>query len=196
MNHLRQNFVLLTACVYICCAGACKKAVTTLPPGTDTSQTYFSIKGYIKDQMELLDGQPYSLTHLTELNGKRDSSIVNFYNMDMASVLKTFTATDIGEVWFLGKYKFSNFEEPSTGNRILMYEAKEPELFTRSLTITVDPTNSRILSLYTETARNETLDEQQQRLLYIPLKVIQIQETKSGTFSKTRNLREEYRFLQ
>ncbi len=197
MNALIKNFLLIlnAGCFLQLCA--CTKAEkTTSVPVNDTTLTYFSIKNYIKGQVALLYGQPFTLTRIATLNGQRDSSFVNFYNMDMGKILKTFLATDISSANFLGKYKFSSFEEPATGNQDLMYEAIDPNAFTRSFTFTVDPTNGKVLSLYTVTAKNTAFTELHQRLLYIPLKVIQIQEDESGTFSKKRNLRVEYRFLQ
>ncbi len=176
---------------------SCKKKIVEAPVAvTDTTQTYFSIKGFLKDQVILLSGQPYSLNEFITRDGKTDSDMVNFYTMDLGYVLKTFIATDISNPEFLGKYRFSNFEEASTGNRTLMYEAKEPDLFTRTFSFSVDPTNDRILSLYVETSKKVSGGHLHQRLLYIPLKTIQIQEDEGATFSKTRNLRVEYRFLQ
>jgi hypothetical protein len=165
-------------------------------PVTDTTQTYFPIKGFIKDQVELLSGQPYVLNQYVTLNGKTDSMMVSFYSMDLGSVLKTFLATDISNPKYFGHYKFSAFDENTSGNRVMMYEALEKDLFTRNFTLTIDPANNKILSVYTETEKKSIWRELRQRLLYIPLKVIQIQEDESALFSKTRNLRVEYRFLQ
>lgn len=165
-------------------------------PVTDTSLTYLSINQYIEDQITLLKGQPLIMTHTTTVNGQKDSALVNFYNMDLGDVLRKFRATDISAVRFLGKYKYSQFEESVTGNQNLMYEATDPEVFTRCFTITVDPTNDRILSIYIETTKKSFWRELYQQLLYVPLKVIQIQEKESGKLVKSRSLTEEYRFLQ
>jgi hypothetical protein len=193
MNRTVKHLAVILSFLALMQTYSCKKkVVVSAPVITDTTQTYFSIKGFIKDQVLLLVGQPYSLNQFTTLNGKTDSTMVNFYTMDMGYVLKTFLATDISDPKFLGKYKFSSFAEVSTGNQTLMYEAKEPELFTRSFSFTVDPTNNMILSFYIETMKGDN----HQRLLYVPLKVIQIQDYEASTFGKARDFRVEYRFLQ
>lgn len=182
---------LLFLCLLLSFFSCKKKNEPAYPPGTDTTQTYFSVKQFVKDQIITNYGQPISLYRIVTQKDKVDSSIVNFYNMEWAPIYKAFLGADIGEVKYLGRYKFSEFEESGTANRVLMYEAKEKELFTRQMQITFDPTNMRILSLYIETAKPDL----RQRLLYVPSKIIQIQEDEDRMMGKTRNLRIEYRFL-
>lgn len=166
-----------------------KKRALAPVPGMDTTQTYFSVRQYIQDQMTVYWGQPYSLNRFETREGKTDSSMVNFYNMEWGPVYAAFLATDISATKYLGHYRFSRFEEGISGNFVLNYEAMEKELYTRSLQITVDPTNNRILSIYIVAAK----DGNSRKLLYIPLKVIQIQESGAG---KKHNYRLEYRFLE
>ena len=184
-------FIIITFSM-ISLASCSKKETTTIVPPTDTTQTYFSIKQYIQDQAATYGEQPFSLNRFATVDGKTDSSMVNFVNMEWGPVLKAFIETDISAVKFLGHYRFSRFEEERTGNFTLSYDAIDADLFTRTLQLTVDPTNNRILNIYIQTSTKE----KSQKLLYIPLKIIQIQEAEASWTGTKHNLRLEYRFLQ
>ena len=185
------RYLLLAAVLFFTLPSCKKKKGTTDVPPMDTTQTYFSIRQFMQDQIASYREQPYSLNRFATLNGKTDSSMVNFSNMEWAPIYKAFLETDISAVKYLGRYRFSQFEAGAAGNIVLSYEAKEPELFTRNLQITIDPANNKILSIYIESAK----DGSKQKLLYIPLKVIQIQDDEVSWTGTKRNLRLEYRFL-
>lgn len=157
---------------------------------------HFPMRQYAKDQWDTYYRQPYTLYRIITLNGRTDSALVNFFVMDWGAILKTFCDADIGDPKFFGKYRMSMFDDNYTGNRSFVWEALEPDLFTRQLQVSIDPTTNHILSVYAETFRKETFHEQTQKLLYRPLRVIQIQEATHATFGGARSLRIEYRFLQ
>lgn len=187
---------LIIIVLFFSCKRSEKKAVAPAELTTDSAQTYFSINQLIDDQIDLYYGQPFTLYRIATLNGKTDSTIVNVDNMDWAAILKAFRGTDIGDKKYLGNYKFSMFDDDATGNRILVYEALDPKLFTRQLQIIIDPSNFKILSVYVETAKNTTWRSRKQRLLYMPLKIIQVQEDEKPLIGGSRNLKVDYRFLQ
>jgi len=194
--YLRHLPVFLTIIVLFF---SCKRSETTAGAAneiiTDSTQTYFSINQLIDDQIALYYGQPFTLYRIATLNGKLDSTIVNTDNMDWAAILKAFRGTDISDRKYLGQYKFSMFDDDATGNRILVYEAKDPKLFTRQLQLIIDPSNFKILSVYVETAKNTTWRSRKQKLLYMPLKIIQLQEDEKPLVGEARNLHVDYRFL-
>lgn len=175
---------------------SCINHATYIPPIADTVKTYFPITRYAKNQWDTYYGQPHSLYRIVTLDGKKDTTLVNFLTMDWGAILKTFLESDISDTNFIGHYRYSEFDDTYTGNRYWVYEAKDPNLFTRQLQITIDPTTSgKILAIYIETFKKEKLRERHQRLLYQPMKLIQIQEDTHSTFGGARSLQVEYRFL-
>jgi hypothetical protein len=159
--------------------------------------TYFSIKQYAADQIQMFAGVPHSLYRITELNGEKDTTIANFLDMDWAPIFQAFSAADIAQQKFVGQYDFSEYDDNTTGSRGLMYTAKPQfsELLTRVLQINTDPTNNRITSIYIETVKKDFWSSTKQKLLYVPLRVMQIQEEKHYLIGKARNLRVDYRFM-
>ena len=156
--------------------------------------TYFSIKQFAADQIQTYGQQPFSMFRITKLNGKTDTTLANFMNMDWAPIFHSFGETDISDPKFLGQYDFSMYDESVTGARILSYTAKNKKLLTRTLQIAADPTNNKITSIYIETAQNDFWGSQSQKLLYVPLRLIQIQKSKHGLLGKAWDLNTEWRF--
>ena len=189
---MKAKYLLVAAALFFIMPSCKKKEVVTDVPVSDTTQTYFSVRQFLQDQLQTYWGQPYSLHRIATVNGKVDSSMVNFSNMEWAPIYKAFLDADIGFIKYLGHYKFSRFETDQTGNVTLSYDATEEKLFTRTLQLQVDPTNDRILNIYIQTRK----DSKSQKLLYIPLKVIQIQEDDASWTGSKQNIRLEYRFLQ
>ena len=157
--------------------------------------TYFSIRQFAKDQLDAYWGQPFTLQRIETVNGETDSAYISTYKMDWASVLKTFFESDISDPKYLGKYRFSMFDDDATDSRTYYYEAIEEDLFTRSLQIITNPYNDMIKSIYIETASNGRMGQRSQKLYYSPVKVIQIQEFESSALGKDKNSRIEYRFM-
>lgn len=189
--NIRAIIAVIALSVFAACKGK-KAEENTAETGEGT---YFSIIQFTKDQLDTYWGQPFTLVKTVTLNGKTDSTYEQSLKMDWASVFKVFFESDIGKPKFLDKYKFSTFEDNATDSRIYYYEATEPELYTRSLQISTDPLNNKIKNIYIETKKNSSLTSKAQKLYYTPLKVIQIQETETGTGIKDRDLRVVYRFL-
>lgn len=191
---LRNAAIFSLSVLFFCfVSGSCKKQL--LVEDTVSSDTaYFSIKQFIADQIETNYGNPYTLYRIVAVDGKLDSTLQSIDDIDWTSVFGTFTATDISARKFLGKYNFAVSDDNTTGDRGFIYTAKEPELFTRLLQINVDPSNYRITSIYLETAKEDFWERKTQKLLYVPLHVIQIQETEDGFLTSPKEVRVEYRF--
>ncbi len=157
--------------------------------------TYFSIKQFIADQWSLYHGQPYGLQKIVYLNGKVDSAMVSAYDLDWAPIFKVFFETDISDKKFLGKYDFSKFADDATMTHNFFYEANDPKLFTRKLQISADNVNNKIRSIYIETQKQGQWSSKTQKLFYMPVKVISIQEYEKTAPNTVKELRIEYRFL-
>src|ERR1043165_611590 len=162
----------------------------------NANDTYFSIKQYAADQIKMFGGIPHSLYRITHLNENVDTTIANFLNMDWAPIFKMFGETDISQLKYVGLYDFNIYNDDATYSRGLIYTAKDPSLLTRTLQINTDPTNNKITSIYIETAKHDFWGSTTQKLLYVPLHLIQIQETQHNLIGKARNLRVDYRFMR
>jgi hypothetical protein len=165
-------------------------------PIPDASKgTYFSIKQFVKDQWDIHNGQPYGLTRVVTLNGEQDSTMTTAYEMAWGPLFKMFFDTDISDPKYLGQYDFSMFEDDATYTMNYYYEAKDPKLFTRKLHISTDATNNKVRSIYIETQKNGKWSDKSQKLFYMPLKVISVQEFEKSLIGSGKELRIEYRFL-
>lgn len=188
---LKQLSALLALVIII---ASCKPKEPEVVPDASKG-TYFSIKQFIKDQWDTHHGQPYGLTRVVTLNGDRDSTMTTAYDMAWGPLFKMFFDTDISDPKYLGQYDFSMFEDGTTFTLNYYYEAKDPKLFTRKLHIITDATNNRVRSIYIETQKDGKWGGKSQKLFYMPLKVISIQEFEKSLVGSAKELRIEYRFL-
>ncbi len=161
----------------------------------DDGRTYFSVKQYIHDQWTIYKDQPFGFNKFVYLNGKMDSSLVNVDQVDWGAIIKPFFDADIGDKKFLGQYTFTAFQDQTTQTVNFYYEAKNDKLFTRKFQIMADDVTAKVRSIYIETERNSRGSHFTQKLFYIPLKVISIQEFDHSTPGPAKELRVEYRFL-
>jgi hypothetical protein len=157
--------------------------------------TYFSIRQFTADQMKTYHGYPFSFIKTTTINGTTDSSIENMNTMDWGFIFKTFFAADIGEYRFLGKYRFTLFEDDATATRNFLYEAKDDSLYTQKLQISADQLNNKIRSIYIETAKHAGFTDEEGKLYYNPEKKIQIQHYEKSSMGKAQSSVIEYRFM-
>jgi hypothetical protein len=195
--ELRKSINQIYLCVFLLMLSSCQRYGTSKEVVND-GDTYFSIKQYALDQAQMFGGVPHSLYRIVYLDGKVDSTITNLINMDWASIFQVFGASDISPKKFIGQYDFASYEDEATASRGLIYTAKReyPHLLTRTLQINIDPSNNKITSIYIETAKKDFWGSTKQKLLYVPLRVIQIQEEQHSLLGKARNLRVDYRFLR
>lgn len=171
----------------------CKQKAAPVPATADKG-TYFSIKQFTQDQWNTFHGEPITLVKTVTENGKTDSSYVNAYNMDWGWVFKLFFASDISDKKFLDHYNFNMFADDNTATMNLYYEAKDKNLFTRKLMISADQNNRKIKSIYIETEK-DGWSSFSQKLYYLPMKLIQIQEYKKPFIGPAKETVTEYRFL-
>jgi hypothetical protein len=192
MNKLFATFCLLFS--FSILTGCQKKEEPSKTPYTGAS--YFSIIEYGSDQFRTYWGQPFSLEKIRIEDGKvTDSAIVPAAKVDWAKVLKPFFESDISHPKYLDQYTFSSVDDDLTTSRTYIYEAKDKKLFTQMLQIATDPFTNKIKSVFIETRDGDKFRGQSQKLFYIPVKLIQIQQFESSLLGKDKNIRTEYRFL-
>lgn len=156
---------------------------------------YFSIVDYAYDQWKMNKDQPYGIEKISYVNGKTDTTYTNVENVDWGVVFRIFNETDISNPKFLDRYNFSEFPDTATNTMNYYYEANDPKLFTRKLHIMTHPATGRITSVYIETLKNNSWGSRTQRLFYIPVKSIVIQEFEATATGDKKDIRVEYRFL-
>lgn len=189
--YFRTFIILLTTLGFLACKNKAEKE-NAIP--RSSSGTYFSIIDFTKDQWATYHGQPFSLQRITTFNGQQDSVMLSALKMQWSTIFKKFFETDISDPKYLNQYDFSTFEEPTTQARTFTYTAKKPELFTQKLEITADLYTRKIRSIYIETQKNTFWNKQSQKLLYAPLRVIQIHEWNDPKIGTDKDLLVEYRF--
>jgi hypothetical protein len=174
---------------------ACRPPVNKPADVTAEGPGYFSIAQFITDQWNTHRGQPYGMQKVVYMNGKVDSSLISAYDVDWGPIFKTFIETDISDLKYLDRYTFSEFADDATMTHNFFYEAKEESLFTRKLHIAADDVNHKVRSIYIETSKNGKWSNFSQKLFYMPMKVISIQEFEWAQTGPKKELRVEYRFL-
>ncbi|MGT2572044.1 hypothetical protein, partial [Acinetobacter ursingii] len=93
---------------------------------------YFSLYQFAQDQWEYnFRGRPLVLQRVEVKDGRADSSFVSLDTLNWSEITPRFFAADISDPRFLGRYRYSQFDEPLLSTKALLYEALEEDLFTR-----------------------------------------------------------------
>jgi hypothetical protein len=156
-------------------------------PYADVKGHYYSIREFTVDQWKTHYGVPFTIIKtVREAKGdekkikeiayaKIDSSYTNSDTINWGNIFDVFFATDISDRKFLGKYTYSEFEDPAEGNMNRYYRANDDDLFTQKFLITTDLKTSSVVGIYIETYKKTVWTEIKQKLYYAPMKTIQIQ---------------------
>jgi len=187
--------ILVISLILLTAVSCKKKQADTTKNQAQIDGGYWSIIEFGKDQWKTFHGQPFSLQKIVTVNGKTDSTYLSAYDVDWGEILKVFFESDISDKKFIDHYNFSSFDEDVTATHTFYYEAKDPDLFTRKLQISIDPTTNRIVSIFIETQKSSQYDGSSHKLYYAPLKVIQIQDFDNTHTGKPVERLTEYRFL-
>jgi hypothetical protein len=102
--------------------------------------------------------------------------MVSALDLNWRSIAVQFWDTDISDSSFRSKYEVNTFQDPSMQTMTLYYEAKDEQLVTQVLQVVVDLLNKKIKSIYITANKTRNGLHLVQKLLYKPLKTIQIQE--------------------
>lgn len=179
-------------------AGAsCKKGPVegAVASADSVKGTYFSTAQFVADQVALLHNEIYTLEKVVEINGQRDTSIVALPTENWAPVYRAFLETDIGHAKYIGQYRFSSFDDPTTFTSNYVYEATESKLPVQRIMISADGESHRIKSFLAETETGGFWSSSRKKLYYAPRKIIQIQEQAASLVGPDKTFRVEYRFL-
>lgn len=74
--------------------------------------------------------------------------------------------------------------------------AKDADLFTQKLLLTVDQEHMRVKGIYIETFKKTAIDEVTQKLYYSPMKKIQIQWNEKKVLGDKKHTVQEYEFMR
>ncbi len=164
---------------------------------SDVKGSYFSINQFILDQWNNFVGAPFIITKTIRVNGTTtDSSYTNSDTLNWAPIFKTFSKTDISDRKNLGLYNFNQFDDPQDNTHNFFYMAKDNDLFTQKLLITLDQSSLRVKGIYVETYKKSVWTEVTEKLYYAPVKQVQIQTDEKPLLGSRKHTVTEYTFLR
>lgn len=156
---------------------------------------YFSIRQYTLDQWNIYSGEPFLIQKTVRVNdGAYDTTYTNSDTLDWGQIFNIFFKTEISDRKFLGKYKFTEFNDDHDETHNYFYEALDDDLYTRKLLIAVDQYTQKVKGIYIEAADNSPLEDKLVKLYYKPMRRIQIQTLVKPVFGKEKHTVTEYEF--
>jgi len=150
-QNVKLIFALLFTSIFFL---ACKSTTTdnnAAVAGSDSTETYFSIRQFLNNQWTLLKVEPIVFLKIVEEDGKIDSTYVPLDSALFESISAPFIAGDISNPEFVGKYKYSASEDRSMDMIFLQYDALDETLICRNLLISASAESGRIATVYMET---------------------------------------------
>jgi len=155
--------------------------------------TYFSLKHFALDEYSNYALATNVFEKKTTVDGKvTDTAIMNIRKMDWDFIVNTFLKADIGTHSFLGKYKFTQFDDNTDNTHDYMYIAYDKNAYTQKLLITTDLATNKVRGLYIETDEHSLLKDVHQKLFYAPMSIIQIQQDENPLVGKKTHTVIEY----
>lgn len=192
--NFRKKVSFLLPLLIAFCVSSCQLFKSEKPQQANTSEGYYSIKGFLNDQWHLLHGEPIVLLQVSSFNGTTDSAYVRLDSTLWKNICKQFDPSDISDPKFVNQYQFSTFSDNSLNLIYMNYEAENEGLFTRNLNIGIDNLTHKIKSIFIETEQGNHTYEKSQKLTYIPHNLIRIQTFEKSIISKPENLTVSYFF--
>jgi hypothetical protein len=191
-----RHLAALMAVLIITSFSSCKDKA----PAEDFSQvkgSYFSIRQYALDQWNTFYGEPILIRKTVRVNeGPYDSSYTTSDTLNWGNIFKVFFATDISDRKFLGKYKFTQFDDDQDDTHNFFYEALEEDLYTRKLLITIDQYSQKVKGIYIEASEHSVFDDKLVKLYYKPMQRIQLQNTETELLGDKTHIVTEYEFVR
>jgi len=159
--------------------------------------TYYSIRQFAQDQWNYNMGAPFVILKTVRVNGgKVDSSYTNSDTLNWGHIFDLFFQCDISDPSFLGKYKYSFFEDEEQDTYDVFYEALDEDLYTKKFLVTASQENKLIRGIYIEASEKTPFNDKIVKLYYKPMKRIQIQVTDKPLFGKKKHVVTEYEFIR
>ena len=193
MKHILRFFIVISALATLCLS-ACKEKTPEI--FNDVKGNYFSINQFIMDEWRTHAGEPVAFQKTVIENGKRDSSFTNVEKMDWPSILKPFMETEISDRKYLGKYTFSQFDDNFENTHNFLYTANAKDLYTQKLLICMDINSMKVRAIYIETFSSSLWNERIRKLVYTPLRTIQIQQYDKPLIGGKKEFITKYSALQ
>jgi hypothetical protein len=185
---------LLVTLVALTVAG-CKKK--TKDPKEEIKGNYFSVRQFALDEWNTYAGEPFLINKTVRVNDVLvDSSTTNSDTLNWGNIFKIFFETDISDRSFLGLYGFNQFDDNADDTHNFFYEAKDDDLDTKKLLITISQYNNKVKGVYIESVKKDMFDETLYKLYYKPMKTIQIQSTETPLFGSKKHTVTEYEFVR
>lgn len=178
-----------------CLVLSCKKK-DTKDPYADVQGNYFSVRQFTVDEWNTFAGEPFVIMKTVSVGNKIDTTYTNSDTINWAPIFETFFATEISDRKYLGQYTFNQFDDNDDGTHNFFYEAKDEDLFTRKLLITIDKYNQMVKGIYIETEKGELGSSTIQKLYYKPMKTIQIQTDEKSLFGEKTHTVLQYDFMR
>jgi hypothetical protein len=195
MIHRFGSALTLLLAAGVLFSASCKKKKAE-DDFSNVKGNYFSIYQYGVDAWNTYEGPPFLIVKSIRIDeGKTDSSYTNSDTINWAPIFKTFFATDISDRKYLGQYNFNQFDDPQDLTHNFFYKAKEDDMFTQKLLITIDQQTSKCRGIYIETFEKSTFGETTQKLYYKPLRTIQIQTDSKPLFGKRKFTVQQWDFV-
>lgn len=164
---------------------------------SDIKGNYFSIRQYTLDQWNMYYGEPFLILKTVRVDkGKFDSSYTTSDTLNWGNIFREFFATEISDRSYLGKYKFTQFDDEQDETHNFFYEALEEDLYTRKLLIAIDRYSKKVTGIYIEGRQHSIFDDRLVKLYYKPMKRIQIQVTETPMFGEKVHTVTEYEFMR
>jgi len=193
-KYFKYRTVLLVAALCLA-AVSCKKKEET-EDFSNVRGNYFSITQFALDEWNTFGGEPFVIIKTIRNGNETDSSFTNSDTINWTPIFETFFATDISNRKFLGKYNFNQFDDNTDYTHNFFYQAKDKDLFTQKLLITIDQSSARVKGIYIETIKNTFWSEVIQKLYYKPMSIIQIQTDEKPRFGSKKHTVVQYDFMR
>ncbi len=164
---------------------------------SDIKGNYFSVRQYALDQWNTFYGEPFLIVKTVRVNdGPYDSSYTTSDTLNWGKIFEEFFKTEISDRKYLGKYKFTQFDDKQDDTHNFFYEALEEDLYTRQLLISINMYTKKVKGIYIKAAGNSGMDDREVKLYYKPMKRIQVQVTETPTFGEKVHTVSEWEFIR
>jgi len=195
-QHFDYGKVLLVVILAGILFSSCKKKEQK-DPNAGPKGNWFSIRQFGIDQWNsYVGGTPFVILKTVKVNNKIDSSYTNSDTLNWGNIFKTFFETDISDSTLQDQYTYTAFYDNEDMTLNLFYKANDPDLFTQKLEVTVDQYTRKVRGIYIETYKKDVWGEYKQKLVYVPMRSIQMQEDEKPLFGAKKYVITEYSFMR
>lgn len=182
-----KNSVLFFALSFLLLSCSSKKPVKAEKVGADSTK-YFALAGFIQQQIVDVDLRAYQIYLIKELNGKRDSMMIDKETFKSYAAL--FLQKDISAPEMHNRFTESIFHDLSTKSYTLNYRAKSVDEPIQNIDILLDENTSIVKRIFVRTETNHqdtTIVEQCNWKADKSFQINRVSKTPSGYVSNEFN---------